>query len=125
MSKQMHRWLSWAVVLGYLLASNCLGVWHSHHGGLHSCQHGASHSLGCHHNADETAMAAGDAQPRGSMPKDHCAVCRFLAQSALPVTAVAPPMLGELVVEARTAPPAAPIVWSVSGGPARAPPCDA
>ncbi|MGH7191916.1 MAG: hypothetical protein ACREJM_00100 [Candidatus Saccharimonadales bacterium] len=126
MSTQMHLRLSWAVALGYLMASTGLGVWHSHHGELHACQHGLSHSLGCQHDADESAVHhADDEQHRGSTPEGNCAVCRFLAQSALPVTAVAPPMLGAMVAEARISPPVCPVVWATTGGPARAPPCEA
>lgn len=126
MLKRTHRRMGWAVAVGYLLASMCLGVWHSHHGGLHACQHAAAESLTCSHDADESAVDhATDEQTPGSAPESNCAVCRFLAQSALPLVAIAPPLLGELVTETRVSPPVCPLVWFATGGPARAPPCNA
>lgn len=118
--------MNWAIVLGYVIASSCLGIWHSHLGGAHACQHGVSHSLECHHDVGGPAtLRTGDEQHRDSTPEGDCAACRFLAQSALPVAAVVPPTFGEMVAQARIVPHIRPAVWAATGGLARAPPCDA
>ena len=123
----MHRRAGWSLAIGYLIASTCFGSWHSHRA-PHDCQHAdcklsAAHASACDHDVlDPRLDNADDAQRPGSMPEDDCAVCRFLAQSALPAIAVALPTLGEVVVEARVVAPVCPRVWVATGGPARAPP---
>lgn len=127
MSSRMHRRAGWSLAIGYLIASTCFGTWHSHRE-PHDCQHAdcqfsaADASVCDHDRRDLWIENPGDAQRPGSMPEDDCAVCRFLAQSALPAIAVALPTLGEVVVEARIVAPVCPQVWVATGGPARAPP---
>lgn len=117
------------MAMGYALASIGLGNWHSHghsYHGSHACHHAghAPHGHDEHIGSSPEHLAIemqGEHRP-GSTSEDDCAVCRFLAQSALPVVAALSPTLDQVVAESRVVTPTAPAVWLALGGPARAPP---
>jgi hypothetical protein len=120
-SRPNHRRIAASLAVCYVLASTLSGLWHSHAGeprAAGAIEHGSAHE-----HADHGAGASEGCDDHGCPSSDDdCVVCRFVAQSALPIFSA--PELGrcELVVEVRQVLPAALLVAIVSCSLARAPP---